>query len=64
MKVLQINCTYGYGSTGKITQCIHKKLLEDGHESVVLYGRGPTVDEKGVYRVSVSYTHLTLPTKA
>lgn len=51
MKVLQINCTYAYGSTGKITQCIHKKLLEDGFESVVLYGRGPTIEEKGVYRV-------------
>ena len=52
MKILQINSVYGVGSTGKITRDIHLKLLESGIESVVLYGRGNTVNEKGVYRIS------------
>ncbi len=31
---------------------IHTALLKNGYESVVCYGRGPTVNEPGVYRVS------------
>jgi len=40
MKVLQINTTCGRGSTGRIAVDIHKLLLEQGHESVIAYGRG------------------------
>lgn len=50
MKILQINNVYGIGSTGKITRNIHLQLLKDGMESVVLYGRGRMVCERGVYR--------------
>ena len=39
MKVLQINCVYDEGSTGKITRDIHLGLLEKGVESRVLCGR-------------------------
>lgn len=39
MKVLQINCVYGEGSTGKITRDIHTALLAHGDQSVVLCGR-------------------------
>lgn len=41
MKVLHLNCVYPVGSTGKITQAIHRDLLDHGEDSVVLYGRGP-----------------------
>lgn len=39
MKIVQINCTYNYGSTGKITRDLHNALKENGFESIVLYGR-------------------------
>ena len=52
MKVLQINCVYKFGSTGKIMYDIHKCLLDKGHESVVVYGRGKKVDEPNVYKSS------------
>lgn len=50
MKVLQVNCVYGKGSTGKITRDIHRELLARGIESVVCYGRGEKVREPGVYK--------------
>ncbi|MBL5982266.1 glycosyl transferase [Petrotoga sp. 8T1HF07.NaAc.6.1] len=40
MKALQINTVCGTGSTGRIASDIHKMLIEQGHESVVAYGRG------------------------
>ncbi|MBE7064498.1 MAG: glycosyltransferase [Ruminococcaceae bacterium] len=36
MKVLQINATYGIGSTGRVTKLLHEKLKEFGHESFVV----------------------------
>ena len=51
MKVLQINCVYGRGSTGIITAAIHHALLENGHESVVCYGRQSAVKEPCVHKV-------------
>lgn len=50
MKVLQVNCVYKKGSTGKITYDLHKGLLSSGIESVVCYGRGELVKEPGVYK--------------
>lgn len=50
MKILQINCVYKEGSTGRITQDIHEYILKQGEESVVLCGRrGKT--EPGVYPI-------------
>ena len=51
MKVLQINCVYNTGSTGKITADLHRSLQEQGVKSVVCYGRGKRVFEPGVYKV-------------
>lgn len=51
MKVLQINCVYQSGSTGKLTHEIHQGLLRRGVESVVVYGRGKRIREEGVYKV-------------
>ena len=50
MKVLQVNCVYNTGSTGKITADLHKALLNIGVESVVCYGRGEKVKEPFVYK--------------
>lgn len=51
MKVLQINCVYNSGSTGKITHDLHKGLTARGIQSVVCYGRGKTAGESGVIRI-------------
>lgn len=50
MKVLQVNCVYKKGSTGKITYDIHSELLKQGIESVVCYGRGEKINELHVYK--------------
>lgn len=50
MKVVQINCTYDYGSTGKITKDLHNALKENGIESVVLYGRRQKSTQKDVIK--------------
>jgi len=51
MKILQVNCVYRTGSTGKIVAEMHTKLQECGLESVVCYGRGRLVKEENVYKI-------------
>lgn len=51
MKILQVNCVYNEGSTGKITHDIHKELLSRGMESVVYYGRRSKTTEPGVHKI-------------
>lgn len=52
MKVLQVNCVFRHGSTGKIVDDIHKVLQQRGIESVVCYGRGrqKVKPERNVYK--------------
>lgn len=52
MKILQVNCVYNVGSTGKIVYDIHSELLRQGHESLVCYGRGVPVDAPNVIQTS------------
>lgn len=53
MKVLQVNCVYRTGSTGKITADLHQALKEKGVSAVVCYGRGSRrAPEQGVYRIA------------
>ena len=52
MKILQINCVYNSGSTGKIVFDICNELNAKEYESLVCYGRGKKVDESNVYKVS------------
>jgi len=52
MKVLQVNCVYNHGSTGKLVYDLANYLTEHGHQSVVCYGRGVNVSEPNVYKVS------------
>ncbi|MBQ8146933.1 MAG: glycosyltransferase [Clostridia bacterium] len=51
MKILQINCVYNKGSTGKIMYDIHSELLKSGNESVICYGRGAKTTDPSVYKV-------------
>lgn len=50
MKVLQVNCVYNTGSTGKIMYDVHTELLKDGYESVICYGRGAKTNDTNVYK--------------
>lgn len=52
MKVLQVNCVYNNGSTGKIVYDIHRGLQEKDIESIVCYGRGEIINEPKVYKTS------------
>ena len=52
MKVLQVNCVYNSGSTGKIVKDIHSELLNNDIESVVCYGRGNKINENNIYLLS------------
>lgn len=59
MKVLQVNCVYKKGSTGKITNDIHTELINKGIESVVCYGRGEIIKEPHVYKTCGEfYSHV------
>lgn len=48
MKILQVNCVYNTGSTGKIVADIHQELVQNGVESVVCYGRGKKTNEANI----------------
>ncbi len=50
MKVLQVNCVYNTGSTGKIVYDVHTELLKHGEESVVCYGRMTKTADTNVYK--------------
>ncbi len=52
MKVLQINVSNS-GSTGRIANSIHRRLLRDGEESRFLYARGPKTTEPAAPTQSV-----------
>lgn len=51
MKILQVNCVYRKGSTGKIVYDIHTELQRQGIYSIVCYGRGKKCTEQNVYKV-------------
>lgn len=51
MRILQINSVYGYGSTGRIVENLHKEILANGHESYVIYGRGEKSKDENVFKI-------------
>ena len=51
MKVLQVNSVYPLWSTGKITHDIHTVLQQEGHHSIVCYGRGENIVSPNVYKI-------------
>ncbi len=59
MKILQVNCVYKNGSTGKIVYDTHTQLLAQGYDSIVCYGRGALVREPNVYKTCGEfYSHI------
>ena len=65
MKVLQINTVCGRGSTGRIATDIHKLLLEQGHESVIAYGRGEAINCDNAIKIGnkIDFYNHTLKTR-
>lgn len=60
MKVLQINSVCGKGSTGRIVLDIHNALIEQGHKSLVAYGREPAIGCENAMRIGTKkdiYAH-------
>ncbi len=43
---------YPNGSTGKIVNAIHNKLLKLNHNSIICFGRGENRKQKGIYKTS------------
>ncbi len=59
MKIMQVNCVYGTGSTGKIVHDINTELRQRGIDSVACYGRGEKSGIPGVYKTcSEFYSHV------
>lgn len=52
MRVLQMNCWFGEGSTGKIVYAIHEYLESQNDESYVIYGLGDKVQDSHVFRTT------------
>ncbi len=52
MKVLQINCVFQKGSTGRITNDLHAYYRSVGIDSYVIYGRGQKPSGEGVYKIA------------
>lgn len=50
MRVIQINCVYKSGSTGKIVYDLHEEFLSRSVDSYVIYGRGEGVVDDRVYK--------------
>lgn len=53
MRICQINCVYGVGSTGKLTRDIHIALREKGYESFVITPlKNQYTSDEGVFTIS------------
>ena len=52
MRILQINCVYKKGSTGKIVYDLHTEYQAHGIESFVCYGRGERIAQENVYKTA------------
>lgn len=48
MKIVQIN-TFSYKAAGNIMTNIHKALLENGHDSYIVWGRGRAAETDNEY---------------
>ncbi|MBR6572825.1 MAG: glycosyltransferase [Clostridia bacterium] len=60
MKIVQINATYGVGSTGHIVEDIHKHLLSEGHESIVFWAtalKNSADNNEKIFRIGTTIDH-------
>lgn len=55
MNIVQINCVYNTGSTGKIVKDLHYAFTKKGHKSYVLYGRGKKSHDSNVFKISSEF---------
>ena len=55
MKVLLIDVNCKYSSTGKIVYDLYRKLLEEGHDAAICYGRGKLIQEHNIYKFGVDW---------
>ena len=63
MKVLFIDVTCKYGSTGNIVYSLHQSCIANGIESAVCYGRGPKLREPNIHKFGLNietYIHAFL----
>lgn len=51
MKIMQINCVYKVGSTGKILFDLEQYFVSEGHEVINVYGLGTKDNNKNNYKV-------------
>ena len=58
MKILLIDVSYGYGSTGKIVELLKKGYEKKGHEVVACYGRGKNIHKKNIYKFGIDIETL------
>ncbi len=52
MKVLQINSTCGYGSTGRIAVDIQREVEREGGEGLIAFGRNTAPDGVNAYKIT------------
>lgn len=52
MKVVQINCLFGTGSTGKIVEALYDYSKAQGDDSYVIYGIGEKQDDDHLIRTT------------
>lgn len=53
MRILQVNSVCGVGSTGRIATDIHHELIENGHASMIAFGRNEPKNCDNVYRIGL-----------
>jgi putative colanic acid biosynthesis glycosyltransferase len=54
MRIVQVNSVCGVGSTGRIATDIHHELINDGHTSMIAFGRNEPKNCDAVYRIGSS----------
>lgn len=57
MKVLQINCVYGYASTGVITRDIQQYSLDNGIDAYVAFQKGHGIGNERTYEIGSTLDH-------
>lgn len=60
MKIVQINCVYGVGSTGKLVRDIHHSLIKEGNDAhVIVPTANQFTNEQGVHTTcSIAHSYL------
>lgn len=57
MRIFQLNCVYGNGSTGKLVESNSRILRSMGHEVLTCYGNPPDMDDGSSKRITSTFEH-------